>query len=91
MVGATGFFVFGPQMLIGIAAIELSHKKAAATSTGFIGWIGYLGAFVAGGPVGIILDKWGWNSFFIILISCALISCIFLSFLYKAKSYYKAA
>ena len=85
--GFIGFFVFGPQMLIGIAAVELSHKKAAATSTGFIGWIGYLGAFVAGGPVGMILDKYGWNSFFIILIFCSIISAIFLSFLYKAKVY----
>lgn len=87
LVGLIGFFVFGPQMLIGIAAVELSHKKAAATSTGFIGWIGYLGAFVAGGPVGIILDKWGWESFFITLISCSAIALFFLLFLIKAKNY----
>jgi OPA family sugar phosphate sensor protein UhpC-like MFS transporter len=92
LVGSIGFFVFGPQMLIGIAAVELSHKKAAATSTGFIGWIGYLGAFVAGGPVGIILDKWGWNSYFTILISCSTISMLFLSLLFKARYYkYKSA
>ncbi|WGL59281.1 phosphoglycerate transporter protein PgtP [Pigmentibacter sp. JX0631] len=87
LVGAIGFFVFGPQMLIGIAAVELSHKKAAATSTGFIGWIGYLGAFVAGGPVGMILDKFGWESFFITLITCSSISIFFLAFLIKAKAY----
>jgi MFS transporter, OPA family, sugar phosphate sensor protein UhpC len=87
LAGTIGFFVFGPHMLIGIAAVELSHKKAAATSTGFIGWISYLGAFVAGGPIGIILDKWGWNSFFVILISCGVISSLFLSFVYKAKAY----
>ncbi|WP_158997085.1 phosphoglycerate transporter protein PgtP [Pigmentibacter ruber] len=87
LVGAIGFFVFGPQMLIGIAAVELSHKKAAATSTGFIGWIGYLGAFVAGGPVGMILDKFGWESFFITLITCSAISIFFLAFLIKAKAY----
>ncbi|WP_186646514.1 phosphoglycerate transporter protein PgtP [Fluviispira vulneris] len=87
IVGALGFFIFGPQMLIGIAAVELSHKKAAATSTGFIGWIGYLGAFVAGGPVGIIIDKFGWNSFFIVTIACGIFACLFLSFLYAARSY----
>ena len=87
LVGAIGFFVFGPQMLIGIAAVELSHKKAAATSTGFIGWIGYLGAFVAGGPVGMILDKFGWESFFITLVTCSGISIFFLAFLIKAKAY----
>ena len=39
-----GFFIFGPQMLIGIAAAELSHKKAAGTATGFAGCFAYLGA-----------------------------------------------
>jgi sugar phosphate permease len=41
-----GFFVFGPQMLIGMAAAELSHKKAAGAATGFVGWVAYLGAAV---------------------------------------------
>ncbi|KAB8030808.1 phosphoglycerate transporter protein PgtP [Fluviispira multicolorata] len=87
IVGAIGFFVFGPQMLIGIAAVELSHKKAAATSTGFIGWIGYLGAVVAGGPIGMLLDKFGWNSFFITTVICGIIACVFLAFLYNARVY----
>ena len=29
-----GFFVFGPQMLIGMAAAECSHKEAAGAGTG---------------------------------------------------------
>ncbi|STG51325.1 major facilitator superfamily protein [Escherichia coli] len=32
-----GFFVFGPQMLIGMAAAECSHKEAAGAATGFVG------------------------------------------------------
>lgn len=60
-----GFFVFGPQMLIGVAAAELSHKKAVATATGFIGWIAYLGSAMAGGPLGQVVDRWGWEGFFI--------------------------
>jgi len=31
-----GFFIFGPQMLLGIAAAELSHREAAGASTGFL-------------------------------------------------------
>jgi OPA family sugar phosphate sensor protein UhpC-like MFS transporter len=30
-----GFFVFGPQMLIGLAAVECGHKAAAGSITGF--------------------------------------------------------
>ncbi|MES2272869.1 MAG: MFS transporter, partial [Chlamydiota bacterium] len=39
-----GFFIFGPQMLIGVATAELSHKKAAAMATGFAGTFAYFGA-----------------------------------------------
>lgn len=66
-----GFTVFGPQMLIGIAAAELSHKKAAATSTGFVGYIAYLGAAAAGYPLGIITQMFGWNGFFWAMAFCS--------------------
>ena len=33
-------------MLIGVAAAELVHKSAAATSNGFVGLAAYLGAAV---------------------------------------------
>jgi sugar phosphate permease len=36
--------VFGPQMLIGMAAAECSHKEAAGAATGFVGLFAYLGA-----------------------------------------------
>ena len=82
-----GFFVFGPQMLIGVAAAELSHKKAVGTATGFIGWFAYLGAAMAGGPLGVILDKKnGWENFFIILIVCSIIALLFLLPLWKVKA-----
>ena len=58
-----GLLIFGPQMLIGIAAAELAHKKAAATATGFIGWIAYLGAATAGYPLGRITQDFGWKGF----------------------------
>lgn len=80
-----GFFVFGPQMLIGMAAAELSHKKAAATATGFIGFIAYAGATVAGYPLGIIRRDFGWEGFFITLIGCAVVSTVLLIPLWNAK------
>ncbi len=65
-----GFLVFGPQMLIGMAAAELSHKKAAGTATGFTGWIAYLGAACAGYPLGKMAQEWGWYGFFLTLCVC---------------------
>ena len=72
-----GFFVFGPQMLIGVAAAELSHKKAVATATGFIGWIAYIGSALAGGPLGQVVDRWGWEGFFMtILVGSGVAVCM---------------
>jgi MFS transporter, OPA family, sugar phosphate sensor protein UhpC len=62
-----GFFIFGPQMLIGMAAAELSHKKASGSATGFIGWIAYLGAATAGYPLSVVTQYWGWEAFFVVL------------------------
>lgn len=68
-----GFSVFGPQMLIGLGAAELCHKRAAATANGFVGWIAYIGAAVAGYPLGLIIDNAGWNGAFVALLICSAI------------------
>lgn len=69
-----GIMIFGPQMLIGIAAVEIAHKKAAASANGFIGWLAYLGAACAGYPIGKVIEIWGWNGFFYILTVCGVLS-----------------
>ncbi len=73
-----GFFIFGPQMMIGLAAAELSHKKAAATSTGFVGFFAYIGAACAGYPLGTITQSLGWGGFYFSLVICCIISTILL-------------
>ena len=80
-----GFFIFGPQMLIGMAAAELSHKKAAGTATGFVGWFAYLGAASAGFPVGKITQDFGWLGFFVLLGVCSVISILCLLPLWGVK------
>jgi MFS transporter, OPA family, sugar phosphate sensor protein UhpC len=86
LVFATGFFIFGPQMLIGVAAAELSHKKAAATATGFIGWISYLGGAIAGYPLGLLMNAYGWDALFVVLMGCAVISTGMLLPLWNVRS-----
>ncbi len=81
-----GFFIFGPQMLIGVAAAELSHKKAAGTATGFIGWFAYIGAAMAGGPLGMMIKKLGWEGYFVVLIVCSIIALVALLPLWKVKA-----
>ena len=85
-----GMFVFGPQMLIGVAAAELSHKKAAATATGFAGWFAYIGAAVAGYPLGKITQEMGWDGFFWALTICGICASILLLPLWPVESNRKA-
>lgn len=81
-----GLVVFGPQMLIGVAAAELSHKKAAATATGFAGWFAYVGAASAGYPLGKITQDYGWEGFFWALTICCLIATLLLLPLWSVQS-----
>lgn len=71
-----GFFVYGPQMLLAVAAAELTHKNAAATAVGFMGIIAYVSSAATGGPLGHIIKDFGWNYFFIIIAACSVIGSI---------------
>lgn len=71
-----GFFLFGPQMLIGLAAAELSHKKAAGTAVGFAGWFAYFGAAAAGYPLGKVIEELEWSGYFMILIGCGVMTAL---------------
>lgn len=81
-----GFAIFGPQMLIGVAAAELSHKKAAGTATGFAGWFAYAGAAAAGAPLGQLMKTYGWEGFFVTIVVCSFIAFAFLMPLWGKKS-----
>lgn len=66
-----GFFLYGPQMLIGLCGAELVGKESVGASEGFLGWVAYLGAANAGIPLSIIVRNYGWNYYFLALIvSC---------------------
>ena len=82
-----GFFVYGPQMLIGMAAVEYSHKKAAGAASGFVSLFAYFGAALAGLPLAQVTKSFGWDGFFITLSTCALLMLVvLLPFLRSEKS-----
>ncbi len=86
-----GFFIFGPQMLIGMAAAELSHKKAIATATGFVSCFAYLGAAAAGGPLGAITQAWGWNVYLLTLFICGALGVLIMLPLWSVRANPKEA
>lgn len=63
MLALIGAFVFGPQMIVGLAAAEFVDKRAASCANGFVGTLAYFGAAFAGYPVGVMIDNWGWTGF----------------------------
>ncbi|WP_227107484.1 MFS transporter family glucose-6-phosphate receptor UhpC [Chromobacterium rhizoryzae] len=73
-----GFFIFGPQMLIGMAAAEAAHKESAGAATGFVGVFGYLGAALSGYPLAKVTDAWGWDGFFLALSVTTMLSAVLL-------------
>ncbi|MFC7421809.1 MFS transporter [Iodobacter arcticus] len=81
-----GFFVFGPQMLIGMAAAECSHKDAAGAATGFVGLFAYMGAALAGYPIAKVIEFWHWNGFFTVVALAAAGSGLLLLPLLKVSS-----
>jgi OPA family glycerol-3-phosphate transporter-like MFS transporter len=72
-----GFFVYGPQVLVGVASADFVSKKAIGTANGLAGTMGYVGSGLSGICVGALIDNWGWSSAFIFFISSALIGAIF--------------
>lgn len=81
-----GFFLFGPQMMIGLAAAELSHKKAAGTASGFAGWFAYFGAAFAGYPLGKAAEDFGWSGYFVVLSACCLLTIMLFLPMWSARA-----
>ena len=62
LIAIIGGLIYGPVMLIGLQAIDLSPRSVAGTAAGFTGLFGYLlGASLASTGVGVLIDNYGWN------------------------------
>ena len=73
-----GFLIFGPQMLVGLAAAEFVDKKAACAANGFAGCFAYVGAAATGYPLGKAIDIWNWQGFFVTMILSSAITILVL-------------
>ena len=82
-----GFFLYGPQMLIGLCGAEIVGRRSVGASEGFLGWIAYLGAANAGVPLSLLVQQYGWDAFFSALLSATAIGVCLLAPMIDAKSY----
>jgi phosphoglycerate transporter family protein len=64
MLMLAGFFIYGPQALVGIAVANLATKRAAATAVGLTGIFGYASGILSGWGLGLMVDRYGWDRAF---------------------------
>jgi OPA family glycerol-3-phosphate transporter-like MFS transporter/OPA family sugar phosphate sensor protein UhpC-like MFS transporter len=81
-----GFFIYGPQCLIGVVVANIATKKAAAAANGLTGFFGYMSVIVTGGGVGFIATKYGWNTVFLCLIGASFMAMILFCFVLNAAA-----
>jgi glycerol-3-phosphate transporter len=74
--GMCGFFIYGPLMLVSVAAAGFAGKKAAATAAGFTGLWGYAGAVVSGIGIGWVAQHHGWSAGFLVLAAAGILSAV---------------
>jgi MFS transporter, OPA family, glycerol-3-phosphate transporter len=83
---AIGFLIYGPVMLIGVHALDLVPKKAAGTAAGLTGLFGYLGgALFANAAMGYVVDAWGWDGGFIVLMASCVLAVLFTAMTWKKE------
>lgn len=59
---AIELFIYGPQMLLGLAGTEVVDKSAVSSIIGLLGGVAYLNDAVLGYPLTKIAPKIGWGA-----------------------------
>ena len=72
-----GFCLYGPQALTGVTATNISTKRFAGTSIGFISLFSYVGASVAGKVCGNLAQSFGgWSLPLLVMVATAAVGAV---------------
>ncbi len=88
-----GFFVYPPVMLLGVAALDLTSKKAVGIAAGFVGLFGYIGRTVQAKGFGWMAEYYGgiygkafaWDLIIFAILGCTLLAIIILAFTWNIR------
>ena len=80
-----GFFIYGPQALIGITVANQATKDAAAMANGFTGIMGYLSTLISGIGIAFMKETYGWGAALCAIAATAIIGMVILLFAWNAK------
>lgn len=88
VLACVGFFLYGPQALIGVVASNQVTRRGASSANGIIGFVTYLSPIISGFVFGHIADnpKFGWEGVFKIMIFVAALGLVTLLTLWNKKT-----
>jgi sugar phosphate permease len=83
-----GFFLYGPQALIGVIASNQVTRRGASSAVGIIGFVSYIAPIVSGYVFGILADtpSVGWDGVFKIMIVVAIAGALTMASLWNVKA-----
>lgn len=83
-----GFCTFGPQvLLVGTAPADLAKNGTSAAAAGFVNFMGYVGAALAGDVLtGYVYEHYGWELAIYLWAACAFIAALAAGLLWNRGS-----
>ena len=79
-----GFFIYGPQALLGVATTQQATPRAAGVAGGFVGIFSYASTILSGIGFGLVAQHWGWNAAYATILAAAFIGGAVLSLIWRA-------
>lgn len=87
LLGAAGFFIYGPQCLLAVAAANLATNRAAATAIGLTSIFGYASTVLSGWGLGALVQHYGWDVGFAGLIIASALGTLVFAAAWRAKAH----
>ena len=81
-----GFFIYGPQALLGIATTQQATPRAAGVAGGFVGIFSYASTVLSGVGFGFVAQCWGWNAAYATICSAAVFGGLVLLAMWRADA-----
>ncbi len=81
-----GFFIYGPQALLGVATTQQATPRAAGVAGGFVGIFSYASTILSGIGFGFVAQHWGWNAAYATILAAALVGGGVLLLIWRAPS-----
>ena len=81
-----GFFIYGPQALLGVATTQQATPHAAGVAGGFVGIFSYASTILSGIGFGYVAQHLGWNAAYATILAAAVTGGVVLVLIWRAPA-----